>query len=294
MPANFVELAIEAEKAGYDAVWTVDSWSDERSSPLVALAENTRRIRLGTGMVAISGQSPAIPGVDALGSDRIDGSDRAGILNRATAGRLIVGLDVSDLHQEVETLGPPASVESARRGGEIPVWVGAEGPERVEEVCAVADGWFPPFYSPWRAEIFHDQIKDRRKGFAICVATSLMVHSDVEEALWGTRVALASYAARADTAGVGADRQDHRLRLMAGMGIEEHVPLIRKLFLEGDRVGAAGAVPTEVADEISLVGSVDRIRDRVQAWEESAVTMLNVAPCTVAEVWEIAELVKGR
>ena len=51
--------------------------------------------------------------------------------------------------------------------------------------------------------------------------------------------------------------------------------------------------PIEFADEISLVGSPERIKDRLQAWEESAVTMINVAPRTVEEVWQIAELVKG-
>ena len=52
-------------------------------------------------------------------------------------------------------------------------------------------------------------------------------------------------------------------------------------------------VPTEFADEISIVGSVERIKDRLQAWEESAVTMINVAPRTVDELRVIAELVKG-
>lgn len=287
MPTNFLELAVEAEKAGYDAVWTVDSWRDEDFSPLVAVAERTKRIGLGTGLVPISHRSAAA-GAHAIARAHAIGSDQA------VAGRLIIGMGVSDLHREVGGLCPVASVESARRGGEIPVWVGAEGPEQVEEACAVADGWLPPFYSPWRAELYHDQIKDRRKGFAICVATSFMVHSDVEEALWSTKAALASYIAGIHTAGVPRERRDHRIRLMAGLGIEEHVPLIQKLFLEGDRAGAAAAVPTEVADGISLVGSVDRIRDRVQAWEESAVTMINVAPRTVAEVWEIAELVKGQ
>ena len=52
-------------------------------------------------------------------------------------------------------------------------------------------------------------------------------------------------------------------------------------------------VPTEFADEISLVGSVDRIRDRLQAWDESPVTMLNVSARTPEELRVIAELVKG-
>jgi hypothetical protein len=36
-------------------------------------------------------------------------------------------------------------------------------------------------------------------------------------------------------------------------------------------------VPTEFADEISLVGSKARIRDRLQAWEASPVTTIVIS-----------------
>ena len=37
---------------------------------------------------------------------------------------------------------------------------------------------------------------------------------------------------------------------------------------------AAAAVPDEFADEISLVGPPERIRDRLQAWKHTPVTTL--------------------
>ena len=80
---------------------------------------------------------------------------------------------------------------------------------------------------------------------------------------------------------------------MARMGFEEQALRIQELFLDGRRDEAITVVPTEFADEISLVGSVDRIKDRLQAWDESAVTMINVAPRSVDEVRQIAEIVKG-
>ena len=52
-------------------------------------------------------------------------------------------------------------------------------------------------------------------------------------------------------------------------------------------------MPEEFADEISLVGPVERIRERLQAWEESPVTMLNVAARSEQECRQAVELVKG-
>ena len=80
---------------------------------------------------------------------------------------------------------------------------------------------------------------------------------------------------------------------MARMGYEEAAHEVQRLFLEGRRDEAIAAVPEEFADEISLVGPVERIRERLQAWEESPVTMLNVAARSEQECRQVVELVKG-
>jgi alkanesulfonate monooxygenase SsuD/methylene tetrahydromethanopterin reductase-like flavin-dependent oxidoreductase (luciferase family) len=77
------------------------------------------------------------------------------------------------------------------------------------------------------------------------------------------------------------------------MGYEEEAYKIQDLFFEGKRDEAIAAVPTEFADEISLVGSVERIRDRLQVWEESPVTMINVGARSAEEIRALAEVVKG-
>ena len=80
---------------------------------------------------------------------------------------------------------------------------------------------------------------------------------------------------------------------MARMGYEEAAYEVQRLFLEGRRDEAIAAVPQEFADEISLVGPAERIRERLQAWEESPVTMLNVAARSEQECRQAAELIKG-
>jgi hypothetical protein len=80
---------------------------------------------------------------------------------------------------------------------------------------------------------------------------------------------------------------------MARMGYEHEADEIQRLFLEGKRDEAIATVPSAFADEISLVGPPERIKERVQAWEESAVTTLNVAVGDVDTMRKIAELVLG-
>ena len=87
--------------------------------------------------------------------------------------------------------------------------------------------------------------------------------------------------------------KDYHTKLMARMGYEEAAYRVQRLFLEGRRDEAIAAVPAEFADEISLVGPPERIRERLAAWEESPVTMLNVAARTEQECRQAAELVKG-
>ncbi len=294
VPKDFIALAIEAERAGYDAVWTAPSWGSDAPGPLVLLAGKTDRIRLGSAVAQTPDSPPSAWASHAVALDHI--SD----------GRLILGLGVSapeglgDSHgvsfrwplvrtQECVEVLRRAFRHEGRSRREVPIWIGAEGLENVRQACDVAEGWFPAYYSPWRAEVYHDQIRNRPVGFEICVNALFKLHADVEEALGAARRSLAL-----GLGALGAEGESHHAQLMGQMGLEREANLIQELLSEGRRDEAIASVPTEFADEISLVGSVDRIKDRLQAWDESAVTMINVAPRSVEEVWQIAEIVKGQ
>ena len=78
------------------------------------------------------------------------------------------------------------------------------------------------------------------------------------------------------------------------MGFEAEAEKIQDLYLAGKKDEAAMAVPTALADEISLVGSVDKIKDRLQAWDETPVTSLNVSARSVVELQQLADIVLDR
>ena len=73
------------------------------------------------------------------------------------------------------------------------------------------------------------------------------------------------------------------------MGYGDAVDAIQELFLAGKRDEAAAAVPDEFADEISLVGPKERIRERLEAWKQSAVTTLLAGTGDVEALRVLAE-----
>ena len=61
--------------------------------------------------------------------------------------------------------------------------------------------------------------------------------------------------------------------------------------MEGKRQEAVAAVPSEFVDEITLTGPIERIRDRLQAWEETPVTSLLLPGNDIDAMRKLAELV---
>jgi hypothetical protein len=61
------------------------------------------------------------------------------------------------------------------------------------------------------------------------------------------------------------------------MGYDAEAAEVQEKYLARDYEGAAAAVPFEFIDRTSLIGPVDRIQARLQAYADAGVTTLTVA-----------------
>ena len=91
--------------------------------------------------------------------------------------------------------------------------------------------------------------------------------------------------------GMGAKQRNFHKELMARMGFEAEAQQIQDLFFAGRREEGIRAVPDAFADEISLVGPLERIRDRLAAWRETPVSTLVIGAADAASLRRLAELV---
>jgi F420-dependent oxidoreductase-like protein len=305
-PGNHVELAQEAERLGYDSVWSAESYSNDCFTPLAWIGAQTSTIRLGTSVAQLSARTPAACAMATIALDHLSG------------GRMILGLGVSGpqvvegwygqpyskpvtrtreyvdiirkilAREDVVTsdgefyplpyngpgswgMGKPIKCITHPLRADVPIFIGAEGPRNVTQTAQIADGWLPLYYSPYRQEVYADQLTDAKAGFEIAALTLVNINDDLEQALYPVKAMLGFYVG-----GMGSSKRNFHKELMARMGYADEAEQVQKLFFEGKRDEAIAMVPDQFADEISLSGPRDRIKERIKDWENSPVTTLLV------------------
>ena len=154
----------------------------------------------------------------------------------------------------------------------MPIFIGAEGPKNVTQTAEIADGWLPLYYSPYRQEVYAEQLVSAKAGFEVAPTVMVTINDDMEQALYPVKAMLGFYIG-----GMGSAKRNFHKELMARMGYPDEADEIQRLFFEGKRDEAIAAVPDKFADEISLSGPKDRIREKLKDWENSPVTSLLVS-----------------
>ena len=317
-PWDPTEIAQAAERLGYNSVWTAEAYGSDCFSVLSWVAARTSKIKLGTAVMQISARTPACTAMTAATIDHLSG------------GRLILGIGVSGpqvvegwygvpfpkpmartreyvglLRQMLrregpvtnpgphyplpypggDRLGKPLKLIITPRRNYIPIYLGAEGPKNIKMSTEICDGWLPLFVSPYRMDIFAESLRERRPGFEIAATVTVNINDDLEAALLPVKWMFAFYIG-----GMGAAAKNFHLNLISRMGFAEEAKKVQQLFLAGDRVAAAAAVPDALADEISLCGPKERIKERLEAWKASPVTEILVGSRDPAVVRTMAKL----
>ena len=147
---------------------------------------------------------------------------------------------------------------------EIPIYLAAMGPKSVELAFEIADRWIPIFFQPDRArDVF--PMNDARDGFDVAPSVPVVLLDDVQAA----RDALKQYYALY-VGGMGARGKNFYNDLFSRYGYEAEARTIQDLYLDGKQRDAAAAVPDAFVDAVALVGSKERIAERIDAFQEAA------------------------
>ena len=79
-----LELVLEAERLGYDSVWTAEAYGSDAATILAWLAQATTRIKLGSAIFQMPGRSAAMTAMTAATIDQL--SDGRMLLGIGTSG----------------------------------------------------------------------------------------------------------------------------------------------------------------------------------------------------------------
>jgi alkanesulfonate monooxygenase SsuD/methylene tetrahydromethanopterin reductase-like flavin-dependent oxidoreductase (luciferase family) len=158
----------------------------------------------------------------------------------------------------------------------------------------IADGWLPIFFGPKSDPFYRAALEQgfarpnaRRSwdDFEIASSVPVIIGDDVEECASFMKPMMALYIG-----GMGARDVNFHFDVFARMGHEEACHKIQDAYLDGRKPDAIAAVPTELIQDIALVGPKAKVLDELELWKETVLTtMLVSGPPEL--LGEIAELV---
>src|SRR4051795_8673209 len=320
-PLELIELAVEAERLGFDSAWAAEAGGADAVTVLAWLAARTTRIKVGSAILQIPGRTPANCAMTAMTLDQLSGGRF--LLGLGTSGPQVVegwhgeawGKPLTKTREYVEIVRAALRRETVEHAGEhyripyagpgatgvgkplkmmlrpvradIPIYLAALGPKNVALTAEIADGWLPLFVDPEHFDdAFGESLAGAKPGFEIAATVSCFVGDDVEALRDALKPYLALYIG-----GMGAKGKNFYNALVRRYGWEDAAEEIQELYLAGKRREAIAAVPDELVDALALVGPKERIRDRLEAWRATPVTTLIVGSPQPEALEVMAELV---
>jgi F420-dependent oxidoreductase-like protein len=310
-PTDVMPLVLEAERLGFDSVWSAEAYGSDAVTLLTWAAARTERIGVGTAIMQMPARTPAATAMTAITLDHL------------TGGRFRLGLGVSgpqvsegwhgvpfgrplertreyvhivrsilrrdaplEFHgkyyevpvQDGTGLGKPLKTIVHPLRTDLPIYLAAIGPRNVALTAEIADGWLPTFFAPAHAGLFAGHVDEGlsrsgrdRKAFDVAPFAPVVLGDDVQACRDLVKPALALYVG-----GMGAPGKNFYNDLVKRYGYEGEAENVQELYLDGRKGEAAGAIPDALVDDVALVGPKDRIADRLQLWKEAGVDTLIV------------------
>jgi F420-dependent oxidoreductase-like protein len=313
-PPGAQEAILEAERLGFDSVWTAEAYGSDAFTPLAWWGSRTERLRLGTGIVQLSARTPTATAMAALTLDHLSG------------GRVILGLGASgpqvvegwygqpypkplartreyiDIVRRVLARGEPLEhhgefYDVPLQGGaglgkplkstvhpvraDLPIFLAAEGPKNVALAGEIADGWLPLFFAPKDDGFYRSCLAE---GFAASGEAGKAERFEVVSTAFivpGDDVERCADVVRPFLAlyagGMGARGVNFHFEVFARMGYEDVATNVQDLYLAGKKQEAAASIPLAMVEDVALVGPPDKIRDELVRWKETCITTLVVS-----------------
>jgi F420-dependent oxidoreductase-like protein len=302
-----LDEVLEAERLGYTSVWSGEAYGTDAVTPTAWILARTSRIKAGVGIMQMQARTPACTAMTALTLQAL--SNNRFLLGIGASGPQVVegwhgvpfGKPMARTREYIEILrkilkreaplqhdgelyqipytGPGATglgkpLKSILHGDpDMPIYAASITPIGLKVAGEVADGVLPIFMSPEKAGLVTKPLREGiargRPGrtladFDVAPFVRINMGPDLQACRDALKPELALYIG-----GMGARTKNFYNDFARHMGYEAAAAKIQDAFLGGRRAEAIAAVPDALVDETSLVGSPERIKDRLQAWKEA-------------------------
>ncbi|WP_196152230.1 LLM class F420-dependent oxidoreductase [Nocardia bovistercoris] len=306
-------LARAYEDAGVDVLAVPEAYGVDAVSWLGYLASVTDRVQLMAQVLPIYSRTPALTAMTAAGIDRVSKGRFAlglgvsgpqvvegwhGVTYDAPLGRTRDVIEIcrkvwrrerlehEGAHYRIPLtggtgLGKPLKIVDKPLRSRIPVYVAALGPANTRLTAQLADGWVPFLYIPERADVVWGEALARGTEerpaelgpLEIMAGGPMAIGDDVTHKRELDRDHLTMYVG-----GMGARGKNFYNTVVRKYGFEAEAEQVQDLYLAGRRAEAAAKLPAALLEGTSLIGDTSYLKDRLAAYRERGVTVVQVQP----------------
>lgn len=305
-PSRLAALAARAERRGFGTLALTESYNDVM--PLAAaLAARTRSAAIATAIANVGFRHPALLAMSAAAVDELSG------------GRFVLGLGVGTQWFDRQALGGLASrplaalaeyiallrqlwqagaaatqadgqyyrldpfhLDSAPSRPRIPIYLAALGPAMLRLTGRLADGVFLTMLPIDSIPAAISEIRDAATAagrdpseVTIAMLVRVCLDDDLDRAREGARASIPLYVTFPGYA-----------RHLRGLGYGAVVDASQAAYARGDLAAAAGAIPDELVDRVSVYGSAERCRAGLERFRAAGIDLPIVSARRTVEDWE--------
>ncbi len=303
-----LDLIGEAERLGYESIWTSEAYGSDAISPAAWILARTSTIKVGTAIIQMPARTPTMAAMTAMtlqqlsggrfmlgigpsGPQVIEGWYGVAYGRPMTRTREYVSIVRQILAREQPLVhdgelykipytgegatGLGKSLKSILHGDpSLKIYTGAFTPAGVRTAAEIADGFFPVWMNPERFDVFEDALAD---GFAKAGGGKGLDGFDIMPFVTvclGDDLEACRLPVKKNLAlyvgGMGARGKNFYNDYTSRLGHEAAAAKIQDLFLDGKYKEAAMAVPDAYVDQVALVGPKERIVERLGVWREAS------------------------
>ena len=322
-----LDRAVQLEDAGLDVIGVAEAYGTDAVSLLGSLAVRTTRVELMSQILPIYSRTPTLTAMTAAGLDFA--SEGRFLLGLGASGPQVIegwhGVpydaplgrtrEVVEICRKVwrrerlehdgryyqlplpaekgTGLGKPLKLISHPVRNRIPVWLAALGDKNVELAAEIADGWIPFLYLPDRAHLVWGDSLDRGRKkrdpslgpLQILAGGPMAIGEDVTHLRDRARPNISLYVG-----GMGARGKNFYNNVARRYGFEDEATRIQDLYLDGRKDEAAAAVPEAMLEGSSLIGDEAYVRDKLRAYADAGVTILQIDPVGADPIADVRRL----
>lgn len=287
---EIIDFAQLAEGLGYDSIWVPEMWGRDAFSILSVIALNTKRIKLGTGIVSVFSRTPAIIAQTIATLDEF--SEGRMILGLGTSGPLVIenwhGVKFDQpLRRTRECVDVIRMIISGQRvnyRGDIfglknftlqfkpfreiiPIYIASIGPKNTSLTGEVADGWIPFLVPTEHYKQSEDYLRaGAKKGgrafdsIKICPYIPALVSDDEDASRRLIKDYIAFY--------IGAMGTFYS-QLISRCGFQKEADSIVESWKKGSKEDAIKSVSESLLNSVAVTGPPNVGRDKIEVFRKA-------------------------